>query len=74
MRCAACLTYNPDSNRFCGHCGAPLAADARAADAAPPKWGELKIATVFFADIVGSTTHIAALDPEQAMEQLQPAV
>src|SRR5574337_1149832 len=74
MRCAACLNYNPDSNRFCGHCGAPLAADARAQDAAPPKWGELKIATVFFADIVGSTTHIAALDPEQAMEQLQPAV
>ncbi|WHZ13165.1 MAG: Adenylate cyclase [Burkholderiaceae bacterium] len=75
MRCASCLTYNPDSNRFCGHCGTPLAQDARAADAASaPKWGELKIATVFFADIVGSTSRIAGLDPEQAMEQLQPAV
>ncbi|MEO6972809.1 MAG: adenylate/guanylate cyclase domain-containing protein [Rhodoferax sp.] len=40
----------------------------------PPQWGELKVATIFFADIVSSTTHIANLDPEQAMEQLQPAV
>lgn len=36
--------------------------------------GELKQATVLFADIVSSTEHIADLDPEEAMEQLQPAV
>lgn len=70
MRCAFCLSPNPDSHRFCSQCGAALAAPATAA----PAWGELKVATIFFADIVSSTTHIAGLDPEQAMEQLQPAV
>ncbi|MDR3452604.1 MAG: AAA family ATPase [Rhodoferax sp.] len=82
MRCPSCLTLNPDSNRFCGHCGTPLTPDVPAPGAPirpvetppPPKWGELKVATIFFADIVSSTTHIAGLDPEQAMEQLQPAV
>jgi class 3 adenylate cyclase/tetratricopeptide (TPR) repeat protein len=38
------------------------------------QWGELKQATVLFADIVGSTELIAAMDPEQAMEKLRPAV
>ncbi|TAL64969.1 MAG: adenylate/guanylate cyclase domain-containing protein, partial [Burkholderiaceae bacterium] len=70
MRCASCLSPNPDSHRFCSQCGAALASPATAA----PAWGELKVATIFFADIVSSTTHIAGLDPEQAMEQLQPAV
>lgn len=43
---------------------------------APPaaRVGELKQATVLFADIVSSTERIANLDPEEAMEQLQPAV
>jgi adenylate cyclase len=35
---------------------------------------ERKQGTVLFADIVGSTTLIADLDPEQAMERLRPAV
>ncbi|TAM47793.1 MAG: adenylate/guanylate cyclase domain-containing protein [Burkholderiaceae bacterium] len=84
MRCASCLTDNPDGNLFCGHCGASLrllghgagrtGGATRATAPLPPKWGELKIATIFFADIVSSTTHIAGLDAEQAMEQLQPAV
>lgn len=37
-------------------------------------WGELKHATVLFADIVSSTEQIARLDPEEAMERLKPAV
>ncbi len=37
-------------------------------------WGELKQATVLFADIVSSTEQIALLDPEQAMQRLRPAV
>ncbi|MEO7128767.1 MAG: AAA family ATPase [Rhodoferax sp.] len=83
MRCASCLTDNPDGNLFCGHCGASLrplghgagrTSGAARPAALPPKWGELKIATIFFADIVSSTTHIAGLDAEQAMEQLQPAM
>ncbi len=38
------------------------------------RWGELKQATVLFADVVGSTEHIAGLDPEQTMAQMRPAV
>jgi class 3 adenylate cyclase/tetratricopeptide (TPR) repeat protein len=38
------------------------------------KWGELKQATVLFADIVSSTEHIAELDAEQAMDRLGPAL
>ncbi|MEP6789830.1 MAG: AAA family ATPase [Ramlibacter sp.] len=37
-------------------------------------WGELKQATILFADIVASTEHVSKLDPEQAMEHFQPAV
>ena len=37
-------------------------------------WGQVKPATILFADIAGSTEQIAALDPEQAMQQLQPAI
>ncbi len=44
------------------------------ASPASDAWGELKQATVLFADIVGSTEHIAALDPEQAMEHLRPVI
>lgn len=38
------------------------------------QWGALKQATILFADIVSSTEHVAGLDPEEAMEQLRPAV
>jgi adenylate cyclase len=37
-------------------------------------WGELKQATVLFADIVSSTEQIAQLGPEEAMDRLTPAV
>jgi class 3 adenylate cyclase/tetratricopeptide (TPR) repeat protein len=78
--CLSCLTSNPDLNRFCGTCGASL---GRAApDVAPPnaleipdaQWGAIKHATILFADIVSSTEHVQGLDPEQAMEQLKPAI
>ncbi len=54
------------------HAAALLASEARAQAASG--WGELKQATILFADVVGSTERIASLDPEQAMEHLQPAV
>ena len=38
------------------------------------QWGALKHAPILFADIVSSTEHVQGLDPEQAMEQLRPAV
>jgi adenylate cyclase len=84
MRCAACMTVNPAGNRFCGSCGAVLGAAERSDGLDPwragpggavlPGWGEIKQATVLFADIVSSTEQIAALDPEQAMDRLQPAI
>lgn len=80
LRCTSCLTTNPDANRFCGHCGTPLHAGGAgthplAQTPAPEvQWGALKHATILFADIVSSTEHVTGLDPEQAMEQLRPAV
>jgi class 3 adenylate cyclase len=62
------------SARFCGGCGAARSQDTGGHGAIDRRAGELKHATVLFADIVSSTEHIADLDPEQAMEQLQPAV
>jgi len=76
--CAKCGHSNPPAARFCGSCGSSL--DPQATPSRPetarvlPVGGERKQATVLFADIVGSTQLIAGLDPEQAMEQLHPAV
>jgi class 3 adenylate cyclase/tetratricopeptide (TPR) repeat protein len=74
--CSKCGSQNSATARFCGSCGASL-------ETLPPPpepgrthsvTGERKQATVLFADIVNSTQLVAGLDPEQAMEQLQPAV
>ena len=72
-----CPKCGHDANllaRFCGNCGSGLQAGAHSVSDGPPKWGELKQATVFFADIVGSTDLVAHMDPEQAMARLRPAV
>jgi adenylate cyclase len=75
VACAACGHAGSPSARFCGKCGAPRHEEPAARAPAPsPRVGELKQATVLFADIVSSTEHIANLGPEEAMEQLQPAV
>ncbi|HEY8049103.1 MAG TPA: AAA family ATPase, partial [Ramlibacter sp.] len=74
----ACARCGHDVNfgaRFCGNCGSVVnASPAGAGDTVVPKWGELKQATVLFADIVGSTDLVAHIDPEQAMARLRPAV
>ena len=77
VSCPKCGHPNPPSARFCGSCG--NAFDPGAGSSGPDAGafaiaGERKQATVLFADIVGSTQLIAGLDPEQAMEQLRPAV
>lgn len=78
--CLSCLTSNPDSNRFCGTCGASLARVSpepvapAALEIPDAQWGAIKHATILFADIVSSTEHVQGLDPEQAMEQLRPAI
>jgi adenylate cyclase len=85
FKCPACGFDCSPTARFCGGCGAPVnragaapaVVAARAPAASSPAaagWGELKQATVLFADIVSSTEQIASLDPEQAMDRLKPAV
>jgi class 3 adenylate cyclase/tetratricopeptide (TPR) repeat protein len=89
MRCPACSDDNPPGSSYCQSCGARLAVPCpRCGEENSPKArfcgscgvsliateGERKHATVMFADVVGSTELIAGLDPEQAMERLQPAV
>jgi len=74
--CRHCGQECGPSARFCGACGAPQNAGVPAATTIPAAsaWGELKQATVLFADIVSSTEQIADLDAEQAMERLGPAL
>jgi class 3 adenylate cyclase len=79
LRCAACGFEIAPGDRFCGGCGTALAGatalpPAPPAKRAAPSWGELKQATILFADIVSSTEQIASLGPEEAMERLQPAL
>jgi class 3 adenylate cyclase/tetratricopeptide (TPR) repeat protein len=74
--CSKCGSQNSTTAQFCGACGASLEALSPHRELGRPHSliGERKHATVLFADIVNSTQLVAALDPEQAMEQLQPAV
>ncbi len=74
--CRHCGQESSPAARFCGACGTPHAGPVPVVAAAPPgvTWGELKQATVLFADIVSSTEQIADLDAEQAMERLGPAL
>lgn len=74
LACSRCGHDVSPSARFCGNCGHGLTGEPAASEPARPKWGELKQATVLFADVVGSTELIAGLDPEEAMGRLRPAV
>ena len=56
--CAQCGTALPADARFCPACSAPVEAAAEAAE-------ERKLATVLFADLVGSTALAGAQDPER---------
>ena len=58
-RCQACGHDNPETNRFCGECAAPLTR------LAPPAADVRKTVTVVFCDLVGSTAMGEGLDPEQ---------
>jgi class 3 adenylate cyclase/tetratricopeptide (TPR) repeat protein len=61
--CSACRAVPADSSRFCQACGAP--ADAR------PSPDERKLATVLFADLVGSTELGSSQDPERTRAVLE---
>ena len=65
-RCAACGQDNPGGFRFCGACGAPLAAPPRA----PAE--ERRLVTVLFCDLVGFTARSDQADPEDVGALLRP--
>jgi class 3 adenylate cyclase/predicted ATPase len=86
MRCAKCGAENPDSQRFCGDCGAAIlvateAPNRLSVSSAPPSRpeaeapdGERKIVTALFADLKGSTQLMEDLDPEEAHAIVEPAL
>jgi len=67
----------PPVSRSCGQCGAPAAEEAAfcaacgapLSDASP---AERRLATIVFADLVGSTELISGRDPEEIRELLAP--
>jgi class 3 adenylate cyclase len=63
ITCAACGSAVPEGARFCPTCAAPVAAG--------PDQSERKLATVVFADLVGSTQLGGSLDPERTRAMLE---
>jgi len=61
--CAQCGLELPEGARFCPSCGAAVAT-------APPAVDERKLATVLFADLVGSTALGSSQDPERTRATL----
>ena len=61
--CAACGAALSEAARFCPTCGAPVTAG--------PDQSERKLATVVFADLVGSTELGGSLDPERTRAMLE---
>ncbi|MGH2966961.1 MAG: ATP-binding protein [Solirubrobacterales bacterium] len=61
--CARCGGSADDGARFCPSCGSPLFALEGA---------ERKLATIVFADLVGSTELASSLDPEELRRRLAP--
>jgi class 3 adenylate cyclase len=55
--CDRCGAEIPRDAHFCPHCGAPVSAERPTA--------ERKLATVLFADLVGSTALAGSQDPER---------
>jgi tetratricopeptide (TPR) repeat protein len=58
--CTTCGAELPADARFCPRCGSPIAA------AGPPAAEMLKLVTILFADIVGSTARTEDMHPEDA--------
>ncbi|MGH3091601.1 MAG: AAA family ATPase [Gaiellaceae bacterium] len=65
LPCPRCGWENAAEARFCSGCGAPTAEPAAARE-------ERKVVTVLFADLVGFTSRVEKLDPEDVRRVLQP--
>jgi class 3 adenylate cyclase/tetratricopeptide (TPR) repeat protein len=61
--CASCGAPVPEAARFCPTCAAPVGSD--------PDQSERKLATVVFADLVGSTALGGSQDPERTRAMLE---
>ena len=58
QNCGRCGHVNPETQKFCGECGAPLSA-------AEPSREVRKTVSILFVDVVGSTSLGEDLDPER---------
>ena len=72
--CQGCGTANRAGARFCAQCGNAFAPAVPTAQASPFGEGLRKYATVLFADVRNSLRLIEKLDPEDAMQALDPVV
>lgn len=59
--CSHCGAELPTGSRFCPACGRPVAAETGEAET-------LKLATVLFADVIGSTARAEAMHPEDVRD------
>jgi adenylate cyclase len=79
--CAGCGHLNRVDSHYCGNCSAPV---AMTASHRPPtsealrilsaKGGERKHLTIMFADISNSTSLVDHVDPEDAIQRIQPTI
>jgi class 3 adenylate cyclase len=66
MICPSCGHENPEGNKFCGECAAPLAPTPTS------QAEERKVVTVLFCDLVGFTAHSDQADPEDVRARIRP--
>jgi class 3 adenylate cyclase/predicted ATPase len=75
--CGQCGHDNVAESNFCGRCGARF---VRGPTSSHPlrlsrsDGAERKLVSILFADIVGSTSIVDGLDPEDALAQIAPAI
>lgn len=69
--CPHCASPNSGESNFCANCGAALTPRPASSETEAQ---ERKLVSIFFADIVESTAIVEGLDPEDALDQLRPAI
>src|ERR1044072_101138 len=69
--CPHCASPNSGESNFCANCGAALTPRPASSESEAQ---ERKLVSIFFADLVESTHLVEGLDPEDALDQLRPAI